>query len=114
MFDDSNLLIPYQLSGDCLGVSNEPTAGGSSDETTSKEDAEKQMLQYNPTLDFSELLDNSLDEPLSTGRSYSSKLNCLLHDVIDKLINSSAFLSIYSLIKCGQQRKFEHAAASIG
>lgn len=71
MFDDSNILIPYQLSGDCLGV---PAAGGSSDETTSKEDAEKQLLQYNPTLDFSELLDTSLDDaPLSAGRNYSSE-----------------------------------------
>lgn len=68
MFDDSQVLIPYQLSGDCLaGLSSDAVAGGSntSDPNASKEAADKQqqqLLQYNPTLDFSELLDASLDD----------------------------------------------------
>lgn len=59
MFDESNMMIPYQLSGDCLDV-----AGGSRSDNGNKEGTacEKQLLQYNPTLDFSELLDASLDD----------------------------------------------------
>lgn len=62
MFDDCSVSIPYQLSGDFLG---DAMAGGSTSSGNSranKEAADKQLLQYNPTLDFSELLDSSLDE----------------------------------------------------
>lgn len=67
MFDDQNMLIPYQLSGDCLsGLSND--AGASTSDNANKEAADKRLLQYNPPLDFSELLDD--DSSLVPEREY--------------------------------------------
>lgn len=64
MFDDQNLMIPYQLSGDCLGGLGSD-AGASTSDNANKEAADKQLLAYNPTIDFSELLDNTLDDDSS-------------------------------------------------
>lgn len=51
-------MIPYQLNSDCLNsLSNEALAGGSTS-GTQEEGTDKQLLQYDPTLDFSELLDD--------------------------------------------------------
>lgn len=62
MFDEQNIFIPYQLSGDCLGDLPNVAGGLAGDVVTAagKDEADKQLLQYNPP-DFSELLDASLD-----------------------------------------------------
>lgn len=63
MFDDDNVLIPYQLSGDCLGDVAVAGASAQGDNVgNSKQATDKQMLQYNPTLDFSELLAAGMDD----------------------------------------------------
>lgn len=61
MFDESNVLIPYQLSADSLGLTNDSGAGGSGE--SGKGGAEKQLIEYNPSLDLSQLLEeeSSLD-----------------------------------------------------
>lgn len=72
MFDD-NMMIPYQLSGDCLGLPSGEDSNAAATATNETE-KEKQLLQYNPTLDFSELLDDGLEEaPLVAGRDFLSE-----------------------------------------
>lgn len=50
------MIIPYQLSGDSLGLATgDSGAGGSGD--TPKDGSEKQLIEYNPSLDLSQLLE---------------------------------------------------------
>lgn len=64
MFED----LPYQLSADCLGLPS--TNAGEA----TKEENDKQVLQYNPPIDFTELLDAALqDGALGEGRNFTSK-----------------------------------------
>lgn len=80
MFDEENVNIPYQLSGDCLSALADDAAaaaaagGDSSSENRNKEETQKQLLQYNPTLDFSELLgDDESGLVTASGREFLSE-----------------------------------------
>lgn len=73
MFDESsNVLIPYQLSADSLGLTNDGGAGGSGGDNA-KATAEKQLIEYNPSLDLSQLLDEQESEMDGGDRGFMGK-----------------------------------------